>query len=88
VAKAPSGPVDRARARRRPDPKRDVASFRKGEAKGEKHPADMIGNAAHVMRIATGEIEETPGDGKRATAASLGRIGGRVRSENLSPTKA
>ena len=24
---------------------------------GEKRPADVIGNAAHVMRIATGEIE-------------------------------
>jgi hypothetical protein len=26
--------------------------------KGEKRPADVIGNAVHVMRIATGEIEE------------------------------
>ena len=25
--------------------------------KGEKRPADVIGNAVHVMRIATGEIE-------------------------------
>ena len=24
--------------------------------KGEKRPADVIGNAVHVMRIATGEI--------------------------------
>jgi hypothetical protein len=27
---------------------------------GAKRPADVIGNAVHVMRIATGEIEETP----------------------------
>ena len=27
--------------------------------KGERRPADMIGNAVHVMRIATGEIEDT-----------------------------
>jgi hypothetical protein len=27
--------------------------------KGEKRPADVIGNAVHVMRIATGEIEDT-----------------------------
>ncbi len=27
--------------------------------KGEKRPADVIGNAVHVMRIATGEIEES-----------------------------
>jgi hypothetical protein len=27
-------------------------------AKGKKRPADVIGNAVHVMRIATGETEE------------------------------
>ena len=27
--------------------------------KGEKRPADVIGNAVHVMKILTGEIEET-----------------------------
>jgi hypothetical protein len=34
--------------------------------KGEKRPADVIGNAVKVMRIATGEETETvpPGDGK------------------------
>ena len=33
-------------------------------SKGEKRPADVIGNAVHVMRIATGEIEDTaPDDG-------------------------
>ena len=26
--------------------------------KGEKRPADVIGNAVHVMRIATGGIED------------------------------
>lgn len=26
--------------------------------RGERRPADVIGNAVHVMRIATGEIEE------------------------------
>ena len=26
--------------------------------KGEKRPADVTSNAVHVMRIATGEIEE------------------------------
>jgi hypothetical protein len=28
--------------------------------KGEKRPADVIGNAVHVMRIATGEVEDNP----------------------------
>ena len=33
--------------------------------KGERRPADMIGNAVHVMRIATGEIEDAkPLEGK------------------------
>lgn len=29
------------------------------EARGEKRPADVIGNAVKVIRIATGEEEET-----------------------------
>jgi hypothetical protein len=35
--------------------------------KGERRPADVIGNAVKVMRIATGEIEEKikPKTGKR-----------------------
>jgi hypothetical protein len=28
--------------------------------RGEKRPADVIGNAVYVMRIATGEITDTP----------------------------
>jgi hypothetical protein len=27
---------------------------------GEKRPADVIGNAVRVMRIATGEVEDNP----------------------------
>ena len=42
--------------------------------KGEKRPADVIGNAVHVMRIATGEIEEIiPDDGKDSAAKALAR---------------
>jgi hypothetical protein len=33
--------------------------------KGEKRPADVIGNAVHVMRIATGEIEDKPSKAPR-----------------------
>jgi hypothetical protein len=36
---------------------------------GQKRPADVIGNAVHVMRIATGEIEEKLGKPKRAKGA-------------------
>jgi len=49
--------------------------------KGEKRPADVIGNAVHVMRIATGEIKE---DSLRdSAAAELGRKGGKARAESV-----
>src|SRR6267378_539864 len=38
--------------------------------RGEKRPADVIGNAVKVMRIATGEIEEET-DSPRSAAAML-----------------
>ena len=37
--------------------------------KGEKHPADEIGLAVVVGRIATGEIEDAPEDLNAAVAA-------------------
>ena len=53
--------------------------------KGEKRPADVIGTAVKVMRIATGEIEEDIDDGgKNKAAVALGRKGGRARAEKLS----
>ncbi len=56
--------------------------------KGEKRPADVIGNAIHVMRIATGEIEETlTEDGKNAAAVALGRMGGEARAKSLGKRK-
>jgi hypothetical protein len=53
--------------------------------KGEKRPADVIGAAVMVARIATGEIEEkvTP----ESPAASLGRKGGKARAAKLSGDK-
>ena len=50
--------------------------------KGEKRPADVIGNAVHVMRIATGEIEEKLPEPKSA-AAELGSKGGKARARSL-----
>ena len=48
--------------------------------KGEKRPADVIGNAVPVMKFATGEIEETvPDDGKEPAAEALGKKGGAGR---------
>jgi hypothetical protein len=57
--------------------------------KGQKRPPDVIGNAVHVMRIATGEIQESePADtGKDKAAVALGRKGGTARAEALSARK-
>jgi hypothetical protein len=54
--------------------------------KGQKRPADVIGNAVKVMQIATGEAEEEfTDDGKNKAAAELGRKGGKARAEKLTP---
>jgi len=43
---------------------------------GEKRPADVIGAAVMIGKIATGEIEDiTTDDGKNAAAVALGREG-------------
>jgi hypothetical protein len=53
--------------------------------KGQKRPADVVSNAVHVMKIATGEIAETlTEDGKNAAAVALGRKGGLARAKRLS----
>ena len=52
--------------------------------KGEKRPADVIGNAVKVMRIATGEEEDAlTDDGKDKAAVSLGSRGGKARAESM-----
>ncbi len=56
--------------------------------KGQKRPADVIGNAVHVMRIATGEVEETiPDDGKDPAAKALGKKGGAARAKSMTPER-
>lgn len=56
--------------------------------KGQKRPADVIGNAVKVMRIATGEeADDVIDDGKDAAAKELGRKGGKKRAANLSPER-
>ena len=58
--------------------------------KGEKRPADVIGAAVKVAKIATGEIEEdVDDDSKDKAAVELGRKGGlkggKARWANLTP---
>lgn len=56
--------------------------------KGEKRPADVIGAAIQVMKIATGEVnEEYTSDGKNKAAAELGKLGGKARAKKLSASK-
>ena len=53
--------------------------------KGEKRPADVIGAAVKVMKIATGEIEEDiEPEPLKSAAAELGRRGGQARAASLS----
>jgi hypothetical protein len=54
--------------------------------KGERRPADVIGAAVMVGRIATGEIEDAKAPAKSA-AAELGSKGGKARAKALSKTK-
>lgn len=54
--------------------------------KGQKRPADVVGNAVRVAKIATGEIEEeaeAEEKGKDKAAAELGQKGGRARASKM-----
>lgn len=56
--------------------------------KGEKRPADVIGAAVLVAKIATGEAEDTVNDdGKDKAAQALGRKGGKARAEAMTPER-
>jgi hypothetical protein len=54
--------------------------------KGEKRPADAIGAAIMVAKIATGEIEDEREE-LTSAAAQLGRKGGKKRAENMTPER-
>lgn len=50
--------------------------------RGEKRPADAIGRAVMIAKIATGEIEEGR-EAASSAAAQLGSLGGKKRAENM-----
>lgn len=52
--------------------------------RGEKRPADVIGNAVRVMQIATGEVEDDRRDPAKQLAREGGLIGGPKRAAMLS----
>lgn len=57
--------------------------------KGEHRPADVIGAAIKVARIATGEEEDAPPppDGKDPAAVSMGKRGGAARAAAMTPER-
>ncbi|OXE35530.1 MAG: RNA-binding protein [Phenylobacterium zucineum] len=54
--------------------------------RGEKRPADAIGLAVMIGKIATGEAEDTREDVKSA-AAQLGSLGGKKRAATMTPER-
>lgn len=52
---------------------------------GQKRPADVVGCAVTVAKIATGEIEDT--QLKQPAKRKAGRAGAKARSEALSPER-
>lgn len=56
--------------------------------KGQKRPADVIGNAVHVMKVLTGEADDgAPDDGKDKAAQAMGRKGGAARAKAMTPER-
>lgn len=53
---------------------------------GQKRPADVIGAAIKVARIATGEEEDEKPE-KSSAAQELGAKGGKARAANLTPER-
>ena len=51
--------------------------------RGERRPADVIGAAVMVARIATGEIQ----DNKKSARTNSGKAGAKARADKLSPRK-
>jgi hypothetical protein len=55
---------------------------------GQKRPADAIGLAVLVGKIATGEVEDTVADdGKDPAAKALGKKGGAARAKSMTPER-
>lgn len=53
--------------------------------RGEKRPADVVGNAVKIARIATGEDQDdVPA---RSAAAEMGKKGGEARAKAMTPER-
>ena len=54
--------------------------------RGEKRPADAIGLAVMIGKIATGEIKDDA-DAAKSAAAQLSSLGGKKRAANMTPER-
>jgi hypothetical protein len=55
---------------------------------GEKRPADAVGLAVLVARIATGEVDDVAADDSKDKAAqAMGRKGGAARASSMTPER-
>lgn len=55
---------------------------------GEERPADAVGLAVLIGRIATGEAEDVPeDDGKDPAAKAMGKKGGAARAASMTPER-
>jgi hypothetical protein len=52
---------------------------------GQKRPADLIGNAVLIGKIAVGEVEDTRDDPTKAHHSRGGKKGGAARAAKLTP---
>ena len=55
--------------------------------RGETRPADAIGRAVQIAKIATGELEDERDEKLSSAAAELGRKGGKKRAANMTPER-
>ena len=53
---------------------------------GQKRPADAIGLAVMIGKIATGEVEDAREDVSSA-AAQMGKLGGKARAAAMTPER-
>lgn len=55
---------------------------------GEKRPADAVGLAVLIAKIATGEVEDVAADdGKDPAAKAMGKRGGKARAASMTPER-
>lgn len=54
---------------------------------GEKRPADAIGRAVMIAKIATGEVEDQTDPLLASAAAEMGRKGGNARAAGMTPQR-